>query len=474
MPKSYPEFRYSDWEWIVVHFPPAEREDMARTAWLIAQCSADEIAKHKQLDPRIVIPLCAIEFQDEINWEKLEEFQKEAEQFDSFKDFLDLFFKGAASDTNAEFLIFRQKEIQKRKNFVSYFINKITNNEYWKNLFLTLPINLQSDLLHRLIDYRRRPKRNDLRFIYKKSNDDKESKDGIYYRLIQILLLCTLLLFIFTVIMMIEVLFKQYNFWIKGLTGLSLYIFIFPIATKYGRQDYITFNLFGLLTFKREFYQFLRSSDPSERYIENYQVYLADAIANKRWACAVAMAYVVAMIRAGAMARAGFVAGAVAGAVVLAWPIAGSVAVVVVLAGAMFLSLFSPRESFFVFMFVAVFIPALLAVFIPAVVVVTGAGTGAGILTGVVLNITISAWQRVKNNEVDLRFLAIFSFPLFCWFPILVSFATIFLLRFFSWQYTLLIWFILFGTLIGLWLYREYKKRKGINPLKGILETDYN
>jgi len=70
------EFNLRDWEWIAVHFPPSEREAMAKVAWLICcKCTPEEISRYNP-DPRIVIPLCGIELLDEIDVLKLKEFAK--------------------------------------------------------------------------------------------------------------------------------------------------------------------------------------------------------------------------------------------------------------------------------------------------------------------------------------------------------------------------------------------------------------
>ena len=60
-------FNLKDWEWIAVHSPPSERENMAKVAWLICcKCTPREIARCN-IDPKIVVPLCGIVLLDEIN-----------------------------------------------------------------------------------------------------------------------------------------------------------------------------------------------------------------------------------------------------------------------------------------------------------------------------------------------------------------------------------------------------------------------
>ena len=102
-----------------------------------------------------------------------------------------------------------------------------------------------------------------------------------------------------------------------------------------------------------------------------------------------------------------------------------------------------------------------------AVGVAVGAFAGAAALIGMGLGF----WYRAKSKTDSLRFLAIFAFPFFCWFPIVVVFSTLFMLRFLTWQYTVLTWLIVLGTCTALWLYGQNKHRKASNPLKGILDV---
>ena len=77
MAKVDKEFNVKDWEWIAVHFPASERESMAKVAWIICcKCTPEKISQHK-IDPRIVIPLCAIELLDEKDISNFQKFAKE-------------------------------------------------------------------------------------------------------------------------------------------------------------------------------------------------------------------------------------------------------------------------------------------------------------------------------------------------------------------------------------------------------------
>ncbi|MGK7894612.1 MAG: NACHT domain-containing NTPase, partial [Xenococcus sp. (in: cyanobacteria)] len=87
------------------------------------------------------------------------------------------------------------------------------------------------------------------------------------------------------------------------------------------------------------------------------------------------------------------------------------------------------------------------------------------------LDIGTGTWYRAKSKTDWTRFLAIFALPYFCWFPIVVVFSTLFMLRYLTWQYTALTWLIVLGTCTALWLYGQDKHRKASNPLRGILDV---
>lgn len=174
------------------------------------------------------------------------------------------------------------------------------------------------------------------------------------------------------------------------------------------------------------------------------------------WDMALILAGTVATIEAGVMV------GTVAGASTVAIVVTVAVFVVVVAA-------FFGRVSWIRVMAMAMIGTLILARVVAGASTVAMIGVRFGIFTGVLLSIGRLSWYGRKDNQNYFRFLAIFTFPLFCWFPILVSFATMFLLRFLSWQDTLLVWLISLGTCTGLWLYGQDKERQARNPLKGIL-----
>ncbi|NEQ40098.1 MAG: hypothetical protein F6K40_29210 [Okeania sp. SIO3I5] len=146
------EFNLRDWEWIAVHFPPSEREAMAKVAWFICcKCTPEEISQRK-IDPRIVIPLCTIVLFDETDVLKFKEFAKEKE-VDRYAKIL------AESKTK------RGNSNIIKQEFINTSINSINPSKKWLSLFYTLDAYLQFSLFYSLIEYRR-PTPDDWRNIF--------------------------------------------------------------------------------------------------------------------------------------------------------------------------------------------------------------------------------------------------------------------------------------------------------------------
>ncbi|MEB3339259.1 hypothetical protein [Okeania sp.] len=154
MAKVDKEFNLKDWEWIAVHFPKSERETMARVAWLVcSKCTPEEIYQYN-LDPRIVIPLCAILLLDKKDFLELKNFPKSKEkEIDSYLAILE---KSERKQENYN---------RVKQEFINPAINSINPSKKWLSLFQTLDIYLQFSLLYSFIKYRRIT-RNDWRNIF--------------------------------------------------------------------------------------------------------------------------------------------------------------------------------------------------------------------------------------------------------------------------------------------------------------------
>ena len=145
------KFNLRDWEWIAVHFPLSERENIGRAAQYICKCSPEQVSQYNP-DPRIVIPLCAIKLLDKKYFLDLKKFATEKE-IDNYQTILE-----QSERQQENYNIVKQE-------FINPAINSINPSEIWLSLFETLDIHLQFNLLYCLIKYRR-PTRDDWRNIF--------------------------------------------------------------------------------------------------------------------------------------------------------------------------------------------------------------------------------------------------------------------------------------------------------------------
>ena len=60
--------------------------------------------------------------------------------------------------------------------------------------------------------------------------------------------------------------------------------------------------------------------------------------------------------------------------------------------------------------------------------------------------------------------------PYFVWLPMILYFASKFLLTFLSWQFLVFVWFILLFICILLWWRGDRLDRAARNPLQGIIK----
>ena len=234
MAKVDKEFNVKDWEWIAVHFPPSERESMAKVAWIICcKCTPEKISQHK-IDPRIVIPLCAIELLDEINILQLKncvlQLKKlETELSDCYYKRTDNYLINLLTERFeiSEELKITQEHINEIKedvdgiiqDFIDFVIDLINPTERWLSLFKTLNIHLQFSLFSSLIKYRR-PTRYDWRNIF---SDIKGVFLGAYFSALSISILSMLIS---------SMVIKVADFFIELIGNMNLVVFYLILLAK--------------------------------------------------------------------------------------------------------------------------------------------------------------------------------------------------------------------------------------------------
>ena len=278
MAKVDKEFNVKDWEWIAVHFPASERESMAKVAWIICcKCTPEKNSQHK-IDPRIVIPLCAIELLDEINilqlkncvlqlkkletelsdcyykrTERTELLKKLATELSNFyykrtdnylkinllterKKLSDCYYKRTDNYLInllterfeiSEELKITQEHINEIKedvdgiiqDFIDFVIDLANPTERWLSLFKTLNIHLQFSLFSSLIKYRR-PTRYDWRNIF---SDIKGVFLGAYFSALSISILSMLIS---------SMVIKVADFFIELIGNMNLVVFYLILLAK--------------------------------------------------------------------------------------------------------------------------------------------------------------------------------------------------------------------------------------------------
>lgn len=415
-----------------------------KVAAAIIESSADDIPTITfEVDPRLVIPLCAIQLQNEINLTQLSSFKNELESVSL-------------------------ENLDNKIEFVDRVLSKITPNQRWLYLFNSLTPELKFALLFRLINYRR-PTRNDWRNLFEKIEYEfKKSQEYL------ILLIVVFLLSLGSVIEIFAIMYSQPKSWVNGLMAITIAIVLYflivlwrEIILEKDKSEPTLLMQLGLLgpwTFCQEWYRLLRKNLVWEGITALYEAKgeLLLVFVLAFWAMLgapiVAEAPILAVAgvwnASGAVAVAVTVAGAAAGAAAGAG--AGGAVGTVAWAGA------AARSG-------TVAGAAVVAAAAVGTVAVVAAWAGAA-----AIGYGLGIWYRAKT-EKDLgwmRFLSILAFPWFCWLPIVFGFTSFALYHRLSWEWLSisLFWLVIFGFCTVLWVRGKKLEEKARNPLRGLLD----
>ncbi|GBL12883.1 hypothetical protein MTo_00172 [Microcystis aeruginosa NIES-1211] len=409
-----------------------------KVAAAIIESSADDIPKITfELDPRLVIPLCAIQLQDEINLTQLSSLKNELESV-------------------------TVENLDNKIEFVDRVLSKITPKQRWLYLFNSLTPELKFALLFRLINYRL-PTRNDWRNLFKKI--EYEFKKGREYLIV---LTVVFLLSLASVFEIFAIMYSQPKSWVNVLMAITIVVVLSflivlwrEIIIEKDKSEPTLLMQLGLLgpwTFCREWYRLLRKNLVWEGLIA-----LDFAVVGAGLVAGVAAVAVVVFLTAAAIG-----VGAGAGVVVAA--VAVAVAVAVAAASARVAG-----EARAVLWLQAVAMAVTLAVQLAWIVAMTEAVAVAvaGTVAGVIV-FGLGIWYRAKE-KTDLgwvRFLSILAFPWFCWLPIVFGFTSFALYHRLSWEWQSisLFWLVIFGFCTVLWVRGKELEEKARNPLRGILD----
>jgi hypothetical protein len=280
----------TDLNWIWQPFENSSNFQFSATvkkvAAAIIESSADDIPTITlEVDPRLVIPLCAIQLQDEINLTQLSSFKNELESV-------------------------LLENLDNKIEFVDRVLSKITPKQRWLYLFKSLTLELQFALLFRLINYRL-PTRNDWRNLFKKI--EYEFKKGGEYLIV---LTVVFLLSLGSVIEIFAIMLNQPKSWVNGLMAITIAVvlsFLIVLLIEITEEDkseptlLMQLGLLGPWTFCREWYRLLRKNLVWEGITALYEAVVAMAVAVAAAAAATGAA-------AGAAAATGAVPVTVAGA----------------------------------------------------------------------------------------------------------------------------------------------------------------
>ncbi|MCA2724506.1 MAG: hypothetical protein IM333_06525, partial [Microcystis sp. M048S1] len=421
----------TDLNWIWQPFENSSNFQFSATvkkvAAAIIESSADDIPTITlELDPRLVIPLCAIQLQDEINLTQLSYFKNELESVSL-------------------------ENLDNKIEFVDRVLSKINPNQRWLYLFNSLTLELKFALLSRLINYRR-PTRNDWRNLFEKI--EYEFKKGREYLIV---LTIVFLLSLGSVIEIFAIMLNQQKSWVNGWMAITIVVvlsFLRVLLIEITEEDkseptlLMQLGLLGPWTFCREWYRLLRKNLVWEGVTA---LYVAKAKAGAAavavaWTVAWAVAWAGTVAAAVAVAVAGVVAGAVAAAVAVAWAVTVTVAVAAAGAGDVPVAVGVPVAA-------AVSVPVIVAVAGDVAVAVACAVAGAGVAA---IGFGLGIWYLAKE-KTDLgwvRFLSILAFPWFCWLPIVFGFTSFALYHRLSWEWQSisLFWLVIFGFCTVLWV----------------------
>ena len=389
-----------------------------------------------KLDPRLVVPLCTIHLQNQVELPKTWPNQADAllEQ-----------------QTKTEAIT------QQTQKMIAFLLQDNPSDSRWQLLVSGLTPQLQLDLIHRLIAYSP-PNRTHWRYIFHDVSYDFST--GLQYK-------CVLWIAsgssILAILGMAVAVFQQPDIALTVLVSLALLIVIIFWATlrrgiekAFDPNTFLSLGPSGLLTFGIELRQLLQNNLVWTGIQPLYQ--------------AVASVFTFAVTFAGVFAGAGVFAIAVAIAVAGAGIFAGAGAVASTDDSASTVALAGAGTVAFVFAGSFALAGAGAGAFVFA-------GAGASTVAGTVAGYGLGSWYKLQSRprqQFLFKILPILAFPWFCWLPVVFIFGSFYLHHLFSirWLWVGLIDIFIFSVCRGLWWHGQQSEEKARNPLRrGILQS---
>lgn len=393
------------------------------------------------LDPRLIIPLCAVHLQEQVTFSAPPRLRTETGRIIAH----------LKNTITVE---------ESMKKAISKLLKFVKPSPHWQLLLSGLSLELQFDLLKSIIFYHS-PSKSNWRNIFYQST--YEFKTGWEYR-------CILLIAI--------------TFSIIAALGIS---FLALQQTKSPWTGFLSFAFIVILTFWISITKNpQRLFDPHEFYYSGFsglKIYLTmlryPFLNDKVWrevrlfynAVNSKQAVIIAFVSSSIFAAIATVANIVVFNSAIIFIVA--VTSITALSGAIvtFISGVAPKANADT---IAGNDAITRAFFV--IVIGTGAIATAGIATSIAASaaIGLGIWYRFQKNPPDkyqqiIKFLTIFAFPWFCWFPIVVVFASLFVHNAFSltWLSIALIGVFILGICKLLWWNGRRIEAIAINPLRG-------
>lgn len=408
----------------------------AQTAYLLEVSMPDIIPiLQPQLDPRLVIPLCALSR------------HKIQPQKDLWNQNLDVLLLNATLGVNS------QVEEQILKN-VRSLIDRLDVHAHWKTLLLTLPPVMQLILLKKLIKDGSSATIQDWKNIFNQARFNF-SQSWQYFCIIVIALLLSVLAIVQSAYLPFKAQ-EEWSSWLLGLPTLVIayaWIFIWQgVEETLEPNLFITFGVFGWLTFWKQIKLLIQNK---MMWVGSEKMY--DIVGNdKILTVAVAVATIFATI----------------------FIIVGNF----IAAGTIFFAFFSTFILALIFKNNSTFTSAFIGAFAFTFAILKSSSTKLGVdanavfstigisIAGIAVSVGISCWYESKYDHSNLtRYGAILSYPFFCAWPFILLYSSLFLHNFFFWPTVAFIWLTIITLCTILWQWGQALECKARNPLQGIL-----
>ena len=449
----------------------------SRLAYLIKVSSIKNAPSgfFKPVDPRIIIPIAAIETLEQGKLPKKVDIERD---YDGL--FIDELLVKPRGFPHLQAL-FRRR--------IKTLLGDPEGLNTWQFKIFSLNKRLQLNLLNRLINYRT-PTRRDWIKLYAKDINYNFQKSWHYY----IVLVISFVISLISLAELFVIMFRDPMNIINLIVtpSLSLLIWYFWVILLQGFTEIldpeflITFSLLGIITFLEELRSLLiyDSSDININNLYNVAVEGSDSL---RLLYVNFLSIIIILMLTGTILKIRILELLILGVTVLV--IAGVIATIVssgakstektekpqdiVIRELAVIIIFGGIIGGIVGTILSFFIQRVLNLPADIVLIKTVLGTWIAIAIGGIVGVGLGAWYRAKDKIDKSRYLAILAFPFFCTFPIVLGYSSYAFYDWFglNWQQITIIWIGILGVCTVLWQWGQKLDYEARNPFKGILDS---